>query len=58
MAKKQSTEFTQADACLICEAHEIYALLENEEEIELLYQNNPELLAAYRRLYELSNQGI
>lgn len=41
-------------ARLICEAHEIFELMENEEEIELLEANNPELLAAYRALERLT----
>jgi hypothetical protein len=35
------------------EAHEIEALLDNEEEADLLEENNPELLHAYLNL-----QGI
>lgn len=37
-------------AQLLVEAHEIDSLLENEEEVELLEDNNPELLTAYRAL--------
>ena len=42
---------TQKQAQMLCEAHEVYALLENEEEIALLDANNPELLDAYYALH-------
>lgn len=42
-------------ARLICEAHEIFELMENEEEVELLKQNNPWLLEAYRAIAALAN---
>lgn len=42
---------TKEQASLICEAHEIFQLLDNEEEIELLEENNPELLEAYFALH-------
>lgn len=45
---------TNEQASLICDAHSIYALLENDEEIELLEQHNPELLEAYRALYDIA----
>lgn len=41
---------TQEQANLICEAHGIFELLINEEELELLEDNNPELLEAYNAL--------
>ena len=44
---------TPEQARLIMDAHEIEALLDNEEETDLLEQNNPELLHAY-----LDLQGI
>jgi hypothetical protein len=44
---------TQEQAQLIMDAHEIEALLNNEEETDLLEQHNPELLDAYQNL-----QGI
>lgn len=44
---------TAEQARLIMDAHEIEALLDNEEEADLLEQNNPELLDAYQNL-----QGI
>jgi hypothetical protein len=45
---------TQEQAAMLCDAHEVYALLENEEEIELLEDNNPELLEAYYALHRLA----
>ena len=39
---------TKEQAQQIIEAHEIDKLLRNEEEVECLEQNNPELLSAYR----------
>ena len=41
---------TKKQAAILIEAHEIDQLLENEEEVEMLEANNPELLAAYRAL--------
>lgn len=48
---------TKKQAEIICEAHEIDTLLENEEEVELLKENNPELLDAYRELVRVSVGG-
>ena len=45
---------TAQQAQLICDAHEVDSLLENEEEVELLEDNNPELLEAYRALSRLA----
>ena len=45
-----SKMLTQEQAQLICESHEIPQIFENEEEYELLEENNPELLKAYRAL--------
>lgn len=44
---------TPEQARLIMDAHEIEAMLDNEEEADLLEANNPELLHAYLNL-----QGI
>lgn len=44
---------TQEQAQMIMDAHELEALLNNEEETDLLEQHNPELLDAYLNL-----QGI
>ena len=43
----------QADE--ICDMHEIYYLLEDQEEVELLKENNPSLLEAYIALAKFAN---
>lgn len=48
---------TAKQAALLCQAHEVNELLENEEELELLEANNPELLAAYKALIKASVGG-
>lgn len=45
---------TQEQAKLLCDAHEIYSLLDNDEETELLEANNPELLEAYYALHRVA----
>ena len=45
---------TNEHARLICLAHEIHSLLLNEEEVELLRENNPYLLAAYGALHRMA----
>jgi len=45
---------TKEQARLIMEAHEIESTLNDEEEVDLLEENNPELLAAYEALRELA----
>ena len=45
---------TQEQAAILCDAHEVYSLLENEEEIELLEAHNPELVEAYYALHRLA----
>lgn len=45
---------TQKQARLLCYAHEVYSLLDNEEEIEMLEENNPELLEAYYALHRIA----
>ena len=45
---------TQEQAILLCDAHEIYSLLQDEQEIGLLSENNPELLSAYYTLYGIA----
>lgn len=42
---------TREQAQLLCDAHEVVSLLDNEEEIELLESNNLELLEAYFALH-------
>lgn len=43
--------FTREQARLICEAHEIGETLDNEEEMECLEENNPDLMAAYQAFH-------
>lgn len=45
---------TKDQAQMLCDAHEVDSLLENDEEIELLEANNPELLEAYRTLSRMA----
>lgn len=45
---------TQEQAQLLCDSHEIYSLLDNEEEVELLEIHNPELLEAYFALHRIA----
>lgn len=45
---------TKEQAQILCDTHEVDSLLENEEEIELLEANNPELLEAYRALFRIA----
>ena len=49
MASGEPT-LTREQAQALCDAHDVDALLDNEEEVELLEDNNPELLAAYEAL--------
>ena len=45
---------TPEQAMLICDAHELFQLMDNEEEVELLEDNNPELLEAYTELLNMA----
>lgn len=45
---------TRGQAQLLCDTHEVVSLLDNEEEIELLEENNPELLEAYFALHRMA----
>ena len=47
---------TPIQAYLIAESHELLTLLDNQEELELLESNNPELLDAYRALLALAGE--
>lgn len=53
MAKKPA--LTQEQAQLLVDAHEVAQLMDNEEEVELLKENNPEMLDAYRALLAIAN---
>ena len=48
---------TPKQAQLIIDAHEIDALLSNEEECDLLEENNPELLEAYQALLAFADEA-
>ena len=43
-------------ARVLCDAHELNSLLDDEEERTLLEEQNPELLAAYETLIALAKQ--
>ena len=45
---------TKEQASMICDAHEIFSLLSDEEEMELLKEHNPELLEAYFALHQVA----
>ena len=45
---------TPEQAMLICDAHELFQLMDNEEEVELMEDNNPELLEAYTELLNMA----
>lgn len=45
---------TQDEAELICQAHALHHLLDDEEEVDLLEQNNPDLLTAYQALQAIA----
>ena len=45
---------TPKQASILVDAHEIESLLENEEELELLEDYNPELVEAYRALVRMT----
>lgn len=48
---KLTTEQAQA----IMDAHEIHSMLHNQEERELLRDNNPDLLEAYKALEKIAD---
>jgi len=45
---------TERQAKILCEAFEVFDMLNDDEEVEMLEENNPELLEAYQELYELA----
>lgn len=45
---------SKSEAQTLVEAHEVEQLLGNVEEVELLGENNPDLLNAYRRLVKIA----
>lgn len=48
------TKLTKDEAALLVEAHGVIDLLNSREETELLEESNPELLAAYKTLWQIS----
>lgn len=54
MAKRKSAPFSPDDARLIIDAHEIDRIFSDEEELELIEENNPDLLESYRRLMDVA----
>lgn len=45
---------TKEQAQILCEAYEVYSLLENKEDVELLRANDPQLLEAYYALHRVA----
>ena len=45
---------TEEQARLLCEAFGVFELLHDEEEMELLEDNNPDMFEAYKELYEMA----
>lgn len=45
---------SEDQAKLLCEAFEVFNILNDEQEVELLEEHNPALLEAYRELYDLA----
>lgn len=45
---------TKEQAQLIVDTHELDVLMDNDEEVDLLEQHNPELLDAYRVLIDIA----
>lgn len=52
--KKENDMLTREQAQALCDAHEVVSLLGNEEEMELLEANNPELAEAYYALHRIA----
>lgn len=50
-----SRVLSQRDAEILMATHEIEALLDNEEETDLLEEHNPELLNAYLNLQAVAD---
>ena len=45
---------TKEQAQILCDAHDVYAMLASDEEIEILEVNNPVLLEAYLALRQIA----
>lgn len=52
--QKETANMTKEQAELLIDAHDIAVLLDDEEEVALLEENNPELLSAYRALVAMA----
>ena len=50
-----SPQLTADEAQLLCDAHEVHALLDNEGETDLLERHNPDLLTAYEKLRAIAD---
>jgi len=50
----EAYSLTQEQARALMEAHDIWALLDNEEEVAALTENNPDLLGAYQILQRVA----
>lgn len=48
-------QLTQEEAQMLCDAHEVHSMLNNEEEVDLMEDNNPALLAAYEKLRAIAD---
>ncbi len=50
-----SPQLTRDDAQILCDRHEIHLLLDDEDEVEELEENNPDLLRAYEVLRAIAD---
>lgn len=55
ISPRELQQMTQEQAQLLCDAHDVHALLNNEEEVGLMEDNNPALLAAYEKLRAIAD---
>jgi hypothetical protein len=58
MAKRKSVPFSPDDARAIIDAHEIDRIFRDDEELELMEENNPDLLESYRRLMAVAELDL
>jgi hypothetical protein len=50
-----SIRLTPEEARMLIEIHEIDSFMADEEEVDCLEANNPQLLLAYRKLMQIAN---
>lgn len=50
-----SPQLTRDDAQILCDRYEIHLLLDDEDEVEDLEENNPDLLRAYEVLRAIAD---